>query len=69
MNEGGTITTSRHDIELMTEKFYANFSASLTDVSDYEIPVGERQPGMLPFEVRVATESMVERHTVPVPGI
>ena len=58
MNEGGIITTSGQEMELITEKFYTNPFRFTIPVLDPEIPPGERPPRILPLKVRVAIENM-----------
>ncbi|KAK6024006.1 hypothetical protein OSTOST_10192 [Ostertagia ostertagi] len=56
--EDGTLTTSRFEMEEITERFYSNLYRSTTHVPDPEIPTGEVTPRILPSEVRVAIASM-----------
>ena len=64
MDEDGTVITSRHDMELITKKFYTTLFRSATPVSDPKIPTGEKPLGILPSEVRAAIESM-KKGTAP----
>ncbi|KAK6755599.1 hypothetical protein RB195_014147 [Necator americanus] len=58
LREDGTRTSSRREIEIITERFYSNLFRSSTPVSSPIIPTGEAPPRILPSEVRVAIKSM-----------
>ncbi|KAK6748969.1 hypothetical protein RB195_001529 [Necator americanus] len=58
LSEYGTRTSSRREMEIITERFYSNLFRSSTPVSSPIIPTGEAQPRILPSEVRVAIKSM-----------
>ncbi|KAK6762662.1 hypothetical protein RB195_023399 [Necator americanus] len=58
LSEDGTCTSSRREMEIITERFYSNLFRSLTPVSSPIIPTGEAPPRILPSEVRVAIKSM-----------
>ena len=58
LNEDGIPTSSRCEMESITERFYTNLFRSSTPVPDPNIPTGERPPRILPAEVRVAIKSM-----------
>ena len=66
MFEDGTITTSRRDMELITENYYTKLFRSSTPVADPYIPTGGIPPRILPSEVRVAIEGM-KKGTAPGP--
>ncbi|KAK6735290.1 hypothetical protein RB195_018466 [Necator americanus] len=53
-------------MEIITERFYSEFSRLSTPVSSPIIPTGEVPPRILPSEVRVAIKSM-EPATAPGP--
>ncbi|KAK6730615.1 hypothetical protein RB195_007216 [Necator americanus] len=57
-SEDGTRTSSRREMEIITERFYSNLFRSSTPVSSPIIPTGEAPPRILPSEVRVAIKSM-----------
>ncbi|KAK6742643.1 hypothetical protein RB195_010104 [Necator americanus] len=63
-SEDGTSTSSRREIETITERFYSNLFRSSTPVSSPIILTGEAPPRILPSEVRVAVNSM-EPGTAP----
>ncbi|KAK6761920.1 hypothetical protein RB195_022856 [Necator americanus] len=58
LSEDGTRTSSRREMEIITEWFYSNLFRSSTPVSSPIIPIGEAPPRILPSEVRVGTKSM-----------
>ncbi|KAK6757337.1 hypothetical protein RB195_015267 [Necator americanus] len=58
LSEDGTRTSSRREMEIITEKFYSNLFRPSTPVSSPIIPTGEASPRILPSEVRVAIKSM-----------
>ncbi|KAK6744253.1 hypothetical protein RB195_011139 [Necator americanus] len=58
LSEDGTRTSSRREMEIITERFYSNLFRSSTPVSRPIIPTGEAPPRILPSEVRVAIKSM-----------
>ncbi|KAK6765618.1 hypothetical protein RB195_025500 [Necator americanus] len=58
LSEDGTRTSSRHKMEIITERFYSILFRSSTPVSSPIIPTGEAPPRILPSEVRVAIKSM-----------
>ncbi|KAK6749720.1 hypothetical protein RB195_001993 [Necator americanus] len=64
LSEDGTRTSSRREMEIITERFYSNLFRSSTPVSSPIIPTGEAPPQILPSEVRVAIKSM-EPGTAP----
>ncbi|KAK6743967.1 hypothetical protein RB195_010957 [Necator americanus] len=66
LSEDGTRTSSRREMEIITERFYSNLFRSSTSVSSPIISTGEAPPQILPLEVRVAIKSM-EPGTVPGP--
>ncbi|KAK6735301.1 hypothetical protein RB195_018475 [Necator americanus] len=66
LSEDGTRTSSRHEMEIITERFYSEFSRLSTPVSSPIIPTGEVPPRILPSEVRVTIKSM-EPATAPGP--
>ncbi|KAK6760044.1 hypothetical protein RB195_021531 [Necator americanus] len=58
LSEDGTRTSSRREMEIITERFYSNLFRSSTPVSSPIIPTGEALPRILLSEVRVAIKSM-----------
>ncbi|KAK6764183.1 hypothetical protein RB195_024487 [Necator americanus] len=58
LSEDGTRTSSRCEMEIITERFYSNLFRSSTPVSRPIIPTGEAPPRILPSEVRVAIKGM-----------
>ncbi|KAK6741275.1 hypothetical protein RB195_009246 [Necator americanus] len=58
LSEDGTRTSSRREMEIITERFYSNLFRSSTPVLSPIIPTGEAPPRILPSEVRVAIKSM-----------
>ncbi|KAK6745848.1 hypothetical protein RB195_012144 [Necator americanus] len=58
LGEDGTRTSSRREMEIITERFYSNLFRSSTPVLSPVIPTGEAPPRILPSEVRVAIKSM-----------
>ncbi|KAK6763193.1 hypothetical protein RB195_023780 [Necator americanus] len=58
LSEDGIRTSSRREIEIITERFYSNLFRSSTPMSSPIIPTGEAPPRILPSEVRVAIKSM-----------
>ncbi|KAK6754351.1 hypothetical protein RB195_013384 [Necator americanus] len=58
LRKDGTRTSSRREMEIITERFYSNLFRSSTPVSSPIIPTGEAPPRILPSEVRVAIKSM-----------
>ncbi|KAK6763021.1 hypothetical protein RB195_023646 [Necator americanus] len=58
LSEDGTRTSSRREMEIITEKFYSNLFSSPTPVSSPIIPTDEAPPRILPSGVRVAIKSM-----------
>ncbi|KAK6751184.1 hypothetical protein RB195_002886 [Necator americanus] len=58
LSEDGTRTSSRREMEIITERFYSNLFRSSTLVSSPIIPTGEAPSRILPSEVRVAIKSM-----------
>ncbi|KAK6735572.1 hypothetical protein RB195_018657 [Necator americanus] len=58
LSEDGIRTSSRREMEIITERFYSNLFRSSTPVSSPIIPFGEAPPRILPSEVRVAIKSM-----------
>ncbi|KAK6763479.1 hypothetical protein RB195_023977 [Necator americanus] len=58
LSEDGTRTSSRREMEIITERFYSNLFRSSTPVSSPIIPTGDAPPWILPSEVRVAIKSM-----------
>ncbi|KAK6762334.1 hypothetical protein RB195_023157 [Necator americanus] len=57
LSEDGTRTSSRREIEIITERFYSNLFRSITPVSSSIIPTGDAPPRILPSEVLVAIKS------------
>ncbi|KAK6726724.1 hypothetical protein RB195_004815 [Necator americanus] len=57
--EDGTRTSSRREMEIITERFYSNLFRSPTPVSSQVIPTGDAPPRILPSEVRVDIKSMI----------
>ncbi|KAK6756505.1 hypothetical protein RB195_014738 [Necator americanus] len=57
-SEDGIRTSSRREMEIITERFYSNLFRSSTPVSNPIIPTGEVPPRILPSEVRIAIKSM-----------
>ncbi|KAK6755318.1 hypothetical protein RB195_013971 [Necator americanus] len=51
LSEDGTRTSSRREMEIITERFYSNLFRSSTPVSSPIIPTGEALPRILPSEV------------------
>ncbi|KAK6741808.1 hypothetical protein RB195_009591 [Necator americanus] len=66
LSEDGTRTSSRREMEIITERFYSNLFRSSTPVSSPIIPTGEAPPRILPSEVRVAIKNM-KPGTAPAP--
>ncbi|KAK6750571.1 hypothetical protein RB195_002504 [Necator americanus] len=58
LSEDGTRTSSRREMEIITERFYSNLFRSSTPVSSPIIPTSEAPPRILPSEVRVAIKNM-----------
>ncbi|KAK6744365.1 hypothetical protein RB195_011206 [Necator americanus] len=58
LSEDGTRTSSRREMEIITERFYSNLFRSSTPVSSPIIFTGEAPPRILLSEVRVAIKSM-----------
>ncbi|KAK6761527.1 hypothetical protein RB195_022555 [Necator americanus] len=58
LSEDGTRTSSRREMEIITERFYSNLFRSSIPVSSPIIPTSEAPPRILPSEVRVAIKSM-----------
>ncbi|KAK6727848.1 hypothetical protein RB195_005490 [Necator americanus] len=58
LSEDGTRTSTRREMEIITERFYSNLFRSSTPVSSPIIPTGEAPPRILPSGVRVAIKSM-----------
>ncbi|KAK6760421.1 hypothetical protein RB195_021767 [Necator americanus] len=58
LREDRTRTSSRREMEIVTERFYSNLFRSSTPVSSPIIPTGEAPPRILPSEVRVAIKNM-----------
>ncbi|KAK6758363.1 hypothetical protein RB195_015900 [Necator americanus] len=58
LSEDGTRTSSRREMEIITERFYSNLFCPSNPVSSPIIPTGEAPPRILPSEVRVAIKSM-----------
>ncbi|KAK6740406.1 hypothetical protein RB195_008706 [Necator americanus] len=58
LSEDGTRTSSRREMEIITERFYSNLFRSSASVSSSIIPTGEAPPRILPSEVLVAIKSM-----------
>ncbi|KAK6755335.1 hypothetical protein RB195_013983 [Necator americanus] len=50
LSEDGTRTSSRREMEIITERFYSNLFRSSTPVSSPIIPTGEALPRILPSE-------------------
>ncbi|KAK6752205.1 hypothetical protein RB195_003556 [Necator americanus] len=50
LSEDGTRTSSRREMEIITERFYSNLFLSSTPVSSPIIPTGEAPPRILPSE-------------------
>ncbi|KAK6764424.1 hypothetical protein RB195_024664 [Necator americanus] len=50
LSEDGTCTSSRREMEIITERFYLNLFRSSTPVSSLIIPTGEAPPRILPSE-------------------
>ncbi|KAK6743278.1 hypothetical protein RB195_010501 [Necator americanus] len=50
LSEDGTRTSSRHEMEIITERFYSSLVRSSTPVSSPIIPTGEAPPRILPSE-------------------
>ncbi|KAK6748721.1 hypothetical protein RB195_001376 [Necator americanus] len=67
LSEDGTRTSSRREMEIITERFYLNLFRSSTPVSSPIIPTGEAPPRILPSEVRVAIKSMKPGTVAPGP--
>ncbi|KAK6760344.1 hypothetical protein RB195_021715 [Necator americanus] len=57
MSKDETRTSSRREMEIITERFYSNLFRSSTLVSNPIICTGEAPPRILPSEVRVATKN------------
>ncbi|KAK6736075.1 hypothetical protein RB195_019010 [Necator americanus] len=66
LSEEGTRTSSRRQMEIITERFYSNLFRSSTPVSIPIIPTGETPPQIFSSEVRVAIKSM-KHGTAPGP--
>ncbi|KAK6760373.1 hypothetical protein RB195_021735 [Necator americanus] len=66
--EDGTRTSSRREMEILTERFYSNLFRSSTPLSNPIIPTGEASPRILPSEVRDAIKSM-KPGTAPGPDL
>ncbi|KAK6767027.1 hypothetical protein RB195_026544 [Necator americanus] len=66
LSEDGTLTFSRREMEIITERFHSNLLRSSTPVSSPIIPTGEAPPRTLPSEVRVAIKS-IKPGTAPGP--
>ncbi|KAK6765287.1 hypothetical protein RB195_025282 [Necator americanus] len=58
LSEDGTRTSSRREMEIITERFYSNLFRSSTPVSSPIIPTGEAPPRILSSEVRAAIKSI-----------
>ncbi|KAK6766568.1 hypothetical protein RB195_026073 [Necator americanus] len=58
LSEDETRTSSRREIEIITERFYSNLFRSSTPMSSPIIPTGKSPPRILPSKVRVAIKSM-----------
>ena len=58
LNEDGTPTSSRHEMESIAKRFYSNLFCSSTPVPKPHIPAGEKPPEILPSEVRAAINTM-----------
>ncbi|KAK6736953.1 hypothetical protein RB195_019570 [Necator americanus] len=58
LSEDGTRTSSRREMEIITERFYSNLFRLSTPVSSLIIHTGEAPQRILPSEVRVAIKSM-----------
>ncbi|KAK6742576.1 hypothetical protein RB195_010063 [Necator americanus] len=58
LSEDGTRTSSRREMEIITERFFSNPFCSSTPVSSPIISTGEVPPRILISEVRVAIKSM-----------
>ncbi|KAK6762257.1 hypothetical protein RB195_023101 [Necator americanus] len=58
LSEDGIRTSSRREMEIITERLYTNLFRSSTPVSSPIIPIGEALPRILPSEVRVAIKSI-----------
>ncbi|KAK6751174.1 hypothetical protein RB195_002879 [Necator americanus] len=58
LSEDGTRTSSRREMEVITERFYSNLFRSSTPVSIPIILFEEATPRILPSELRVAIKSM-----------
>ncbi|KAK6729601.1 hypothetical protein RB195_006570 [Necator americanus] len=58
LSEDGTRTSSRREMEIITERSYSNLFRSSAPVSSPIIPTGEAPLRILPSEVRVAIKSM-----------
>ncbi|EYB94618.1 hypothetical protein Y032_0169g215 [Ancylostoma ceylanicum] len=58
LNEEGIVTSSRREMEAITERFYTNLFRSSVPVMNPNIPAGDEPPRILPAEVRVAIQSM-----------
>ncbi|KAK6765102.1 hypothetical protein RB195_025149 [Necator americanus] len=58
LSEDGTRTSSRREMEIITERFYSNLFRSSTLASSPIIPSGEAPPRILPSEIRAAIKSM-----------
>ena len=56
--EDGTVTTSRYEMESITERFYTNLFRCTLPLPDPDIPAGGTPLRILPSEVRVAIRSM-----------
>ncbi|KAK6766958.1 hypothetical protein RB195_026304 [Necator americanus] len=54
LSEDGTRTSSRRDMEIITERLYSNLFRSSTPVSSPIIPTGQVPARILPSEVQVA---------------
>ncbi|KAK6749201.1 hypothetical protein RB195_001666 [Necator americanus] len=58
LSEDETRSSSRREMEIVTERFYSNLFRSSTPVSSPIIIIGEAPPRIPPSEVRVAIKSM-----------
>ncbi|EYC11284.1 hypothetical protein Y032_0051g2121 [Ancylostoma ceylanicum] len=54
LNEEGIVTSSRREMEVITERFYTNLSRSSVPVMNANIPVGDEPPWIFLAEVLVA---------------
>ncbi|KAK6760371.1 hypothetical protein RB195_021734 [Necator americanus] len=64
LREDGTRTSSRREMEILTERFYLNFFRSSTPMSNPIIPTGEASPRILPSEEERISDQWKTSRTV-----